>query len=62
MMALPPTSANHLQHILRANLQVMLCCEGPPDELRDITNYWWESSDKIPIPVIAEGDPAAPNY
>ena len=35
-------------------------CEGPPDESNDITNFGWEFQAEIPIPVIAEGDPAPP--
>ena len=61
VMALTPTSANLLQHILRAH-QVMLWkavdCEGPLGESRDITNFRWEFPDEMSIPVIAEGDPA----
>ncbi|MCG7883058.1 MAG: hypothetical protein JAY96_15870 [Candidatus Thiodiazotropha endolucinida] len=64
VMSLPPTSANLMQHILRAHLQVMLWkaanCNGPPDESKDITQFGWEFRDEIPIPVIAEGDPAPP--
>ena len=64
VMALPPTSANLLQHILRAHLQVMLWkaanCQGPPDESTNITLYGWEVRDDIPVPVIAAGDPAPP--
>ena len=63
-MALPPISANLLQRILRAHLQVMVWkaanCEGPPDESSDITNFGWEFPAEIPIPVIAEGYPAPP--
>ena len=64
VMALPPTSANLMQHILRAHLQVMLWkaadCKGPPDESTDITKFGWVYRDGIPTPVIAEGDPAPP--
>ena len=42
-MTLPPTSANLLQHMLRAHLQIMLWkaanCEGTAGESRDITNF-----------------------
>ena len=45
MMALPPTSANLLQHMLGAHLQIMLWkaadCEGSEGESRDITNFGW---------------------
>ena len=64
VMALPPTSENLLQHILRAHLQIMLWkeadCEVPPAETRDITNFGWKFQDEIPIPVIAGGDSAPP--
>ena len=64
VMALPPISANILQHILRAHLQVMLWnavyCEGPPGESRDITNFGWEFPDEMSKLVISEGDPAPP--
>ena len=64
VMALPPTSANLLQHVLRAHLQVMLWkaanCQAPPDESTDITHFGWEIRDDIPIPVVAGGDPAPP--
>ncbi len=63
-MALPPTSANLLQHVLRAHLQTMLWKaadqEGPPDESANITHFGWEFRDDIPVPVIAQGDPAPP--
>ena len=43
IMTLPPTSANLLQHVLRAHLQVMLWKaadqQAPPDESSDITNF-----------------------
>ena len=45
MMALPLTSANLLQHMLRTHLQIMLWkaadCEGTAGESRDITNFGW---------------------
>ena len=45
MMALPLTSANLLQHMLQALLQIMLRkaadCEGTAGESRDITNFVW---------------------
>ena len=60
----PPTSANLLQHALRAHLQTMLWKaadhQGPPNESADITYFGWEIRDDIPIPVIAQGDPAPP--
>ena len=64
VMALPPTSANLLQHALLAHLQTMLWKaaehQGPPNESADITHFGWEVRDDIPIPVIAQGDPAPP--
>ena len=61
VMALPPTSANLLQHALRAHLQTMLWKaadhQGPPNES---AHFGWEIRDDIPIPVIAQGDPAPP--
>jgi hypothetical protein len=64
VMALPPTSGNLLQHVLRAHLQVMLWKatghQAPPDEAADITHFGWEIRDGIPVPVIAQGDPAPP--
>jgi hypothetical protein len=64
VMALPPTSANLLQHVMRAHLQVMLWKvadqQGPPNESADITNFGWEFQDSIAVPVIAQGDPAPP--
>ena len=63
-MALPPTSANLLQHMLGAHLQIMLWkaadCEGTAGESKDITNCRWKFRIKIYIPVIAEGNPAPP--
>ena len=45
VMALPPTSANLLQHMLRAHHQIMLWkaadCEGTTGESRNITNFGW---------------------
>lgn len=64
VMALPPTSENLLLHVLRAHLQVMLWkavnLPAPPDESADITHFGWEIRDDIPVPVIAQGDPAPP--
>ena len=64
VMALPPTSANLLQHMLCAHLQIMLWtsanCEGTAGGSRDSTNLRWYLQIKIYIPVIAEGDPAPP--
>ena len=55
-----------LKHILWAHHQVMLWkaanCEGPADELRDITNFLWVFPEEIPIPVFDEGDPAPSDY
>ena len=63
-MALPPTSANILQHALRAHLQVMLWKaadqQAPPTESTNITHFGWEFQDGVPIPVVAAGDPAPP--
>ena len=45
VITLPPTSANLLQHMLCAHLQIMLCkaadCEGTAGESKDITNFGW---------------------
>ena len=45
-MALPPTPANLLQHILWAHLKVMLWkaanCGGSPGGSRGITNFGWK--------------------
>ena len=64
IMALPPTSANLLQHALRAHLQVMLWKaadqQAPPTESANITHFGWEFQDGVPIPVVAAGDPAPP--
>lgn len=64
VMALPPTSTNLLQHVLRAHLQCMLWKaadqQAPPDESANITHFGWEIQDTIPVPVIAQGDPAPP--
>ena len=55
MMALPPTSADLLQHMLQTYFQIMLWkaadCEGPAGESRDITNCSFKSNLII-------GDPA----
>ena len=57
VMALPPTSTNLLQHVLRAHLQVMLWKaadhQAPPDESANITHFGWDIQDSIPIPVVA---------
>ena len=55
IMALPPTSANPLQHVLRVHLQVMLWKAA--DECYDITNFGWVIQDTIPIPAVAQGAP-----
>ena len=51
VMALPPTTANLLQHILFAYLQAMLWkaadFQGPSDESRDITNLRWKFQIKF---------------
>jgi hypothetical protein len=64
VMALPPKSTNLLQHVLQAHLQVMLWKaadhQAPPDESADITHFGWEIRDGIPVPLIAQGDPAPP--
>jgi len=61
-MALPPTSSNLLQHVLRAHLQIILWKaadqHSPPEESVDITRFGWEFKDGIPIPVIDHSDPA----
>ncbi len=61
---LPPTSPNLLQHALRAHLQVMLWKAAdqlaPPTESADITQFGWEYRDCIPVPVVANCDPAPP--
>ena len=63
-MALLPTYAHLLQHMLRAHLQIMMWkaahCEGTAGESRDITNFGRKFPIKIYKPVIAEGDPAPP--
>ena len=62
VMALHPTSANLLQHMFCAHLQIMLWkaadCEGTAGESRDITKFGWYFQIKIYIPVIAECHPA----
>ena len=64
IMALPPTSAKILLHVLRAHLQVMLWKaadqEAPPDESADITHFGWVIQNDIPIPAVAQGAPAPP--
>jgi hypothetical protein len=64
VMALPPTSDNMLQHVLRAHLQIMLWKaakqRSPPDESANIANFGWEFNDDIPMPVIVRGDTAPP--
>ena len=63
-MTLPPTSANLFQHVLRAHLQVMLWKAAdqlsPPSESVDISKFGWKLKDDIPIPVIAQSEPAPP--
>ena len=64
VMALPPTSTNLVQHVLRAHLLVMLWKaadhQAPPDESANITHFGWDIQDRIPIPVVAQGAPAPP--
>jgi len=64
VMALPPTTKNLLQHVLRAHLQVMLWKaadhQAPPAESSNITNFGWHVTDGIPTPVLDQGDPAPP--
>ena len=64
IMALPPTSANLLLHVLWAHLQVMLWKaadqQAPPDQSSDITHFGWIIQNDIPIPAIAPGAPAPP--
>ena len=55
---IPPTSANPLQHGLRAHLQVMLW--KAVDQSNDITNLGWVIQDTIPIPGVAQGAPVSP--
>jgi len=56
-MALPPTSANLLLHVLRAHLQVMLWKaadqQAPPDQSLDITHFGWIFQNDIPTPTVA---------
>ena len=65
VMALPPTSAKIMQHMLRAHLQVMLWkaaeWEGPTDEPRDNTNVGWMFRYVIPVPVNVESDLTPPD-
>ena len=64
VMTLPPTSDNLLLHVLRSHLQVMLWkavnLPAPPEESADITHFGWEIRNEIPVPAIAQGDPAPP--
>ena len=64
IMTLPPTSANLLQHALRAHLQVMLWKaadqQAPPAVSATITDFGWEVQNGIPVPAMAIGDPAPP--
>lgn len=64
VMALPPTSANLLQHALRAHLQIMLWKaadqQAPPEVSATITDFGWEVQNGIPVPVMATGVPAPP--
>lgn len=65
IMALPPTSANLLYHVLRAHLQVMLWKaadhQAPPSESGDITNFGWDMQEGIPVPKMNQNDPVPPN-
>ncbi len=64
IMALPPTSANLLLHVLRAHLQVTLWKaadqEAPPDESAGITHFGWVIQNDIPVPAVAQSAPAPP--
>ena len=64
VMALPLTSANLLQHALRAHLQIMLWKaadqQAPPAVSATITDFGWEVRNGIPVPVMASSDPAPP--
>ena len=62
--ALPPTSPNLFLHVLRAHLQTMLWKaadqQSPPDESMYITDFGWKIRDDVPVPAVAERDPAPP--
>ncbi len=64
LINLPPTSANLHHHILRSHLQVMLWKAAdqkePHNEANDITKFGWEVKDGMPMPQIAQGNPAPP--
>ena len=62
--ALPPTSPNLFLHVLRAHLQTMLWKaadqQSPPAESMYITDFGWKIRDDVPVPAVAERDPAPP--
>ena len=62
--ALPPTSPNLFLHVLRAHLQTMLWKaadqKSPPDELTSLTDFGWKIRDDVPVPAVADRDPAPP--
>ena len=62
--ALPPTSPNLFLHVLRAHLQTTLWKaadqQSPPDESMYITDFGWKIRDDVPVPAVAERDPAPP--
>ena len=62
VMALPPTSANLLQHALCAHLQIMLWKaadqQAPPAVSANITDFGWEVQNGVPV--MATGEPAPP--
>jgi len=64
VMALPQTSANHLQHAMHAHLQIMLWKaadqQTPLAVSVTITDFGWEVKNGIPVPVMATGDSAPP--
>ena len=69
VMALPPTSANLLKHALRAHLQIMQIMlwkaadqQAPPAVSANITDFGWEVQNGIPVPVMATGEPAPPEF
>ncbi len=61
--ALPPTSPNLFLHVLRAHLQAMLwkaADQQSPDESTSLTDFGWKIRDDVPVPAVAERDPAPP--
>jgi len=61
VMALPPTSANLLQHALHVHLQIMLWKaadqQASPAVSATITNFGWEVQNSIPVLVLTNDDP-----